>query len=310
MAMTLRRRLLYSVTSFAVLCSAALVPAQLLPSVPPKEFGGSVTAAFEGWYDNPDGTHSFLIGYFSRNTAAEIDVPIGPNNHFEPGNPDMGQPTHFLTGRRYGIFTFTLPKEFTRQQKITWVLTANGVRTNVPFYMSPDYNVTPFTSSEESPGGGYNVPPVLRFSARGESVTGPVANPARALLRSALVGMPMTVDLWADDDARNSTGSNAPMRNAPAPVDVTWSKYRGPGKVTFGKVHPQFEPLKGGKPDEPYAGKTSTTVAFSDPGDYMLHVTANDYSGNGGGGSVCCWTTSIVKVKVDAAGGAAIKTGQ
>src|SRR6185503_12659272 len=38
-----------------LLASGALVSAQvLLPSVPPKQFGGSVTAAFEGWYDNPD----------------------------------------------------------------------------------------------------------------------------------------------------------------------------------------------------------------------------------------------------------------
>ena len=39
-------------------------------------------------------------------------MPIGPNNHFEPGNPDMGQPTHFLTRRRYGMFMVTVPKEF------------------------------------------------------------------------------------------------------------------------------------------------------------------------------------------------------
>jgi streptolysin S family bacteriocin protoxin len=30
----------------------------------------------------------------------------------------------------------------------------------------------------------------------------------------------------------------------------------------------------------------------------MLHVTANDYSGNGGGGAGCCWTTAIVQVSV------------
>jgi hypothetical protein len=30
----------------------------------------------------------------------------------------------------------------------------------------------------------------------------------------------------------------------------------------------------------------------------MLHLTANDYSGEGGGGEVCCWTTAIVKVAV------------
>jgi hypothetical protein len=293
-----------------LVASSVLVSAQLLPSVPPRQFGGSVTAAFEGWYDNPDGTHSFLIGYFSRNTEAELDIPIGPNNRFEPGNPDMGQPTHFLTGRRYGMFKFTMPKEFTKQQKVTWVLTANGVTTNVPFYMSPDYNVTPDRSSEESPGGGYNLPPVLRFTEKGTSFSGPIANPALALARTAVAGVPLTLDFWADDDAKNSTGSNAPMRNAPPPVELTLSKYRGPGDVSFGSARPTFEALKGGKPDEPYSGKASTTVKFSEPGEYMVHVTANDYSGNGGGGSVCCWTTAIVKVAVSPAGNPARTGGQ
>jgi len=289
-------------TPLALVAAGAVVSAQaLLPSVPPKQFGGSVSPAFEGWYDNPDGTHSFLIGYFSRNTEREIDVPIGPNNHFEPGNPDMGQPTHFLSGRRYGMFVFTMPKEFTKQQKLTWVLAANGVTTAVPFYMSPDYNVTPDKSSEASPGGGYNVPPTLRFSATGTSFMGPVANPAKAVARTALVGEPMELNLLADDDALYSSGTNAPMRNPPPPVKVTLSKYRGPGAATFGDAHPKLETLKGGKPDQPYSGKASTTVKFDQPGDYMLHVTANDYSDNGGGGSVCCWTTAIVKVAVKAA---------
>ena len=35
-----------------------------------------------------------------------------------------------------------------------------------------------------------------------------------------------------------------------------------------------------------------------DPGEYILHVTAEDYSGAGGGGEVCCWTTAMVKVVV------------
>jgi hypothetical protein len=292
-----------------LVASGALVSAQvLLPSVPPKQFGGSVTAAFEGWYDNPDGTHSFLIGYFSRNTDAELDIPIGPNNHFEPGPVDMGQPTHFLPGRRYGMFTYTVPKEFTRTQKLSWVLVANGVTTSVPFYMSPDYNVTPSKSSEESPGGGYNVPPILRFSEKGMSFTAPIANPVKAIPRTARLGEPMALDLYVDDDAKNSTGSNAPIRNPGAPVTVTLSKYRGPGAVTFGDAHPKFEAIKGGKPDEPYSGKASTTVKFSEAGDYMLHVTANDYSGNGGGGSVCCWTTAIVHVAVRAS--TAATTGQ
>jgi hypothetical protein len=284
-----------------------MVSAQvLLPSVPQKQFGGSVTPAFEGWYDNPDGTHSFLLGYFSRNTEREVDIPLGPNNHFEPGVPDMGQPTHFLTGRRYGMFLITLPKEFGKQQKLTWVLTANGVTTGVPFYMSPDYNVTPEKSSEASPDGSYNVPPTLRFSQTGTSFKGPFANPAQAISRTAVVGEPMSLDLLAEDDAKYSSGTNAPMRNPPPPpVTATVSKYRGPGPTAFSEVHPKFEASKGGKPDQPYAGKAATTVKFGQPGDYMLHVTANDYSDNGGGGSVCCWTTALVKVTVKPATAAA-----
>ena len=42
----------------------------------------------------------------------------------------------------------------------------------------------------------------------------------------------------------------------------------------------------------------ATTAKFSEPGEYILHVTANDYSGDGGGGEVCCWTTAMVKVTV------------
>lgn len=287
----------------AVFAAGVFVSAQtLLPSVPPKQFGGSVTAAFEGWYDNPDGSHSFLIGYFSRNTQAQLDVPIGPNNHFEPGTADLGQPTHFLSGRRYGMFTFTMPKEFGKQQKVSWVLTSNGTTTTVPFYMSPDYNITPSKSSEESPGGGYNLPPLLRFSETGPSFAGPFANPARGIARTAMVGEPMKLDFWADDDAKHSSGSNAPLREVEPPVQLTIAKYRGAGSVSVVSEHPEFEVLKGGQPDQPYSGKTSTTVKFSQTGDYMLHVTANDYSGNGGGGSACCWTTAIVKVSVGGAG--------
>jgi hypothetical protein len=281
--------------------TAALSAQTLLPSSPPKGFGASVTPAYEGWYDNADGTHSFLIGYFNRNTASDIDVPIGPANHFEPGNPDFGQPTHFLTGRRYGMFVFTMPKEFGKNQKVSWVLSVNGVTTSIPFYMSPDYNVTPFKSSEEGPSGGYNLPPSLRFEEKGPMFLGPAATVAKAVSRFASVGAPMTLDILADDDAQYTSGTNAPMTKTPPPVTLTVSKYRGPGAMTISEPKPKLTTIKGGQPDEPYSGQASTTVTFAAPGAYMLHVTANDFSGNGGGGSVCCWTTAIVKVSVSGA---------
>ena len=74
-----------------------------------------------------------------------------------------------------------------------------------------------------------------------------------------------------------------------------WTKYRGPGDVTFGKGNPVFEKIDG---PAVFNGKTTVNAKFSAPGEYILHVTAEDYSGNGGGGEVCCWTTSMVKVVV------------
>ena len=290
-------------TALALVAGGAILSAQTqLPSTPPKTFGASVTPAFEGWFDNADGTHTFLIGYFNRNTKAELDIPLGAANRFEPGSPDMGQPTHFLTGRRYGMFAYTVPKEFPRSQKLTWVLTVNGVTSSVPFYMSPDYNITPTKASEQGPHG-YNMPPVLKFEAQGKSFTGPLANPiVAALTRVATVGLPLSLNFWADDDAQYSSGANTPMNNAPSPVDLVLSKYRGPGSVTFANARPRMETVRGGKPDQPFSGTASTAATFDQPGDYLLHVTANDYSGNGGGGAGCCWTTAIVKVNVKADG--------
>ena len=306
-----RTTLLRLCVSFGLAAGTAVLSAQqLLPSTPPKGFGASVTPAYEGWYDNADGTHTFLIGYFNRNTQSEVDVPIGPANHFEPGSPDQGQPTHFLTGRRYGMFTFTMAKDFGKNQKINWVLTVNGVTSSIPFYMSPDYTVTPFKSSEQGPSGGYNMPPILSFEASGPKFQGPAATVAKAIQRFATVGAPMSLDILADDDAQYTSGTNAPMSQTPPPVTLTVSKYRGPGTVTLSDPRPKLTVLKGGKPDQPYSGQATPTVKFATAGDYMLHVTANDFSGNGGGGSVCCWTTAIVKVSVTGAPAPSTTGGQ
>jgi hypothetical protein len=295
----MKSRLLLRTCAAAALLAGTAVSAQIqLPSAPPKGFGASVTPAFEGWFENPDGTESYLIGYYNRNTEQEIDVPIGPNNHFEPGNPDQGQPTHFLPRRRYGMFVVTRPKGSLKTEKLWWVLTVNGVTNKVPFYSHIDYNISPLRSSEESPNGSFNVPPTLRFDERGPSFQGPIATPVKALSRTATVGAPMPLTIWADDDGLYSTGANAPMSGTPQLVTLTVSKYRGPGQVAVADARPKLETLKGGKPLEAYSGRLATSVTFGQPGEYLLHVNANDLSGNGGGGSGCCWTTAIVRVTV------------
>lgn len=295
--------------ALATLCAGALVSAQglMLPSSPKKAFGASISPAYDGWYTNADGTHTFLIGYYNRNWTAEVDVPIGAANHFEPGPPDRGQPTHFLPNRGFGMFTITVPRDTPATEKLWWVLTVNGVTQRVPFHRSPDYNITPQQASEESPGGVYNRPPVLRFADRGVAIQNPVATLPTTVERTAIVGQPMRLDLWVEDDGLYSSGSNAPMSEAPKMVEAVVSKYRGPGVVTVAEGHETWTAITGGKPGEPYAGRTSTTVTFAESGEYLLHVTVNDLSGPGGGATGCCWTTSLIKVDVK---NAAIPTGR
>ena len=103
---------------------------------PSRKAGASVTPAFEGWYQNPDGSYSLLIGYYNRNTEETLDIPVGPLNRIEPGDLDQGQPTHFQTGRRWGVFVIKVPKDF-GNKSVRWTIEANGERQSVPFTSQP-----------------------------------------------------------------------------------------------------------------------------------------------------------------------------
>lgn len=81
---------LLSLCAAGAIAGGALLLGQQIPE-PRKQFGASVTGAFEGWFSNEDASRSFLVGYLNRNTQQELDIPIGPNNRIEPAGPDMGQ---------------------------------------------------------------------------------------------------------------------------------------------------------------------------------------------------------------------------
>ena len=69
--------------------------------------GQNVSPAYEGWEQDADGKKYFVFGYMNRNWVEEIDVPVGPDNGFNIGGVDQGQPTHFLTRRNRFIFLVT-----------------------------------------------------------------------------------------------------------------------------------------------------------------------------------------------------------
>lgn len=249
-----------------------------LPIEPIKDTGQSVTGAYEGWYQNADGTYSLLVGYFNRNQKQVLDIPVGPNNRIEPGSPDQGQPTHFLPRRQWGVFVVTVPKDFGKN-KLTWTLVANGQTTVVPMHLDPLWIVEPLKDVALG-----NTPPSVRFEAEGTPHQGPPKGLSASYMAS--VGTPLTLAVWAVDD-----GIRAPeaQRRPGRPVTVSWSVFRGPAEVMFDRASPAIDEK---------TGNATTTATFTAPGEYILRLQANDATGEGGGGFQCCWTNAHVKVTV------------
>jgi hypothetical protein len=281
-----------------LLFAGGLLHGQSLPFEPALEAGQSVTGAYEGWFANPDGTFSMLVGYFNRNTSQALDLPLGPENQIQPGGPDYGQPTHFAAGRGWGIFVIKVPKDF-GDRKLAWTIAANGKSTTVKLWLNPLYEISPFSAAADV-GPDADTPPTLRFAdfkEKGPMVQGPQG---LSTSKSTTVSQPLPLTVWVSDDAKWFSNSGAKPRNlTPIPVVVTWTKYRGPGEVEFSKPKPPVEKLAEGDAKFVFNGKATTTAKFSEPGEYLLHVTINDYSGEGGGGGFqCCWSNGTVNVSV------------
>jgi hypothetical protein len=268
-------------SKYAMLCVSCSFAWGQLPLEPPHESGQSVTGAFEGWFKDADGSIRLLVGYFNRNLKEELDIPVGPDNRIEPGGPDQGQPTHFLPRRQWGVFTITVPKNF-GNKKLTWTLVAHRQTTVIPMSLDPLWEVSPFYEV-----GMGNTPPAISFEEGGRSVQGP--HPITTSLTATLPN-PLTLTVWVSDDAKTFPGAKPPRLPV---VTLAWGKFRGPGAVTFSKT--QVEKIAG---KAPFNGKATTTATFSEPGDYILRVVANDWSGDGGRGFQCCWTNAMVKVSV------------
>jgi hypothetical protein len=323
----LRRGVFSLLVAVACVAGAAVAIArQALPLEPPKDAGMGITPAFEGWYQNEDGTYTLLVGFFNRNGKETFDIPIGPNNRIEPGGPDMGQPTYFGVRRNWGVFTIAVPKDFGNTKRYIWTIVANGKTASVPVGLIKGYQVEPFKDAAMG-----NTPPVVKFAENGKEFVGPPRGIAATY--TTAVNQPLTLTTWTTDKAGTDdeegpagggrgagrggaepagrSGAKQAGRGAaepagdqaagrgrggrggltpPPPIRVSWHKFRGPGTVTFAEASPKVD-IAGG-------GKASTTATFSAPGEYILRAQVNDRTGDGGGGFQCCWTNAHVKVTV------------
>ena len=274
-----------AVTGFTI---ALAVCAQQLPFEPAHDTGQSITGAFEGWFANPDGSFNLLIGYYNRNSKQVLDIPTGSNNRIEPGGPDQGQPTHFMPGRQWGVFVISAPKDF-GNKKLNWTLVVNGKTTVIPLSLNTLWEVSPLLEANG------NTPPFIGFAEPGPFVQGPRGQ------TTALTGNmadPLALSVWVADDAKAPATGQAPKT---PPITIAWSKFRGPGHVKFTDERPAVEKAEfHAPPSTTFRGKAATTATFSEPGEYILRVVANDWSGDGGGGFQCCWTNTYVKVTITA----------
>ncbi|HEV3139489.1 MAG TPA: hypothetical protein VGY57_03180, partial [Vicinamibacterales bacterium] len=210
-------------------------------------------------------------GYMNRNYEESLDIAIGAENSFAPGG-DRGQPTHFVPRRHKDVFAVVVPKDFPKDGQLLWTLTAHGQTEHVAGTLNPVWQIDRVRATR---GGN---------SERIDSNTPPVVDvqPAKATIAAA--GQSTTLTLSATDDGLPA------RRGQPVGLTVLWTKYRGPGDVTFSAGRAKL-----------VNGKTATTATFSEPGEYILQAVVDDGSGETAGqfGYHCCWTNAQVKVSVN-----------
>ena len=253
--------------------------------------GQNVVPLYRGWYTGADGRTYTAFEYLNRNSAETLEIPIGPDNAFTPGPADRGQPTHFLPGHQQGVFAVPLPAGST--EEISWTLRIRGETLTIPSNLGRLYEIEGLVD----PGGSFpgNTPPVVRLAPDGPSGQGP-GGLTGALVATAGAGTALRI--WATDDGlppppdpskvMRSLQNRYRRGNAAAQgVTVAWSKYRGPGTVSFGDAAlPVVD------------GVAETTATFDRPGEYMLRALVSDGSAIAG----CCWTNGYLRVTVQPAG--------
>lgn len=255
------------------LCVAALATLAYPQQVQLRHWSGQAVApVYEGFDVNPDGSFNMWFGYMNRNYEEALDIPVGPDNRFEPGG-DRGQPTHFEIRRHKDVFKVVVPKDF-GDQKLVWFLAAHGKTEQVAGSLKPvwmiDRNRT--TRGGNSERINSNTPPVVRLEPAQQTLEGPG---------------PLTLTVAATDDGLPVRGGK------PVGMTASWVTYRGPANVTFAPAQSKI-----------VDGRAAATATFSAPGEYLLQVVVDDGSGElaGNFGYHCCWTNAEVKVTVKGGG--------
>jgi hypothetical protein len=223
--------------------------------------GQNLVPVFEGWQRMPDGNYKFHFGYLNRNYKELLDVPVGPNNKFEPAPVDRVQPTHFYTRRQRFVFTVDVPKDWDKNRRLVWTLTVNGKPEMANGWLQPEWEIDEGVIQMNIGGGGAPPNPPNHYP----QVTGGSKE------QTVAVNTPVTLSVQATDDGIPKPRKPRPNATTPPPktgIKVVWQHYRGAGKVQFSVE--QSEPVYGAPLSE------STQATFDSPGTYVVRALVTD----------------------------------
>ncbi|MBI4888565.1 MAG: hypothetical protein HY824_15825 [Acidobacteria bacterium] len=250
----------------ALACCALLAPA-LRAQVGPQSFarGQDISPTFDGWERNADGTFTLWFGYYNRNTEEEIDVPLGPDNTFDPGG-DRGQPTHFYPSRKWWVFKTIVPADWPADRRAVWTLTTHGKTNQAKGWLQPEWEVDTDLISKN----GARDPSLMTNGTNALDQDHENRPPVMAGSAAQTIGVSDTLALTvtATDDGRPKPVPD-PEGRLQQGVRVRWIVYRGAGAVRFdpdimsGRIY--------GKP-----ATLATRVRFAAAGAYRLRAIASD----------------------------------
>ena len=265
--------------------------------------GQNISPAYEGWEEDADGSRYFLFGYLNRNWEEEIDVPVGVDNFFSPGDADRGQPTHFLPRRNRFVFRVPVPDGFGETDELIWTLTTKEKTEKAYATLRADYFIDDLVKASEQGALGAgssdavirsNQPPALMVEGDKE-ITTRVGEPVRLVAIASDDGIPEPRSRKSEL-ASGGTESSAYLGWTPpwritvgsaTGLRLSWYVYRGAGEVSFEPLQAKvWEDTRDGAnspwanrwvtPEIPPEGRYEVTVIFDEPGVYTLRCLASD----------------------------------
>jgi len=246
--------------------------------------GQGLQPIFEGWAYNADGSVSMYFGYLNRNYVENLVVPVGPDNKFEPGAADRGQPTVFNTRIHRKEFNVKIPRDWGNKE-LTWSVTVRGITERAVGWLQPEWQIDPiYAGKTRNAESLKNTPPslavdmpsavtlpdklTLAATVQDDGLPTPRKGPPR---RAVGQETPPTLKPLPDQPEIPvnvpTVGGRGRQGGAAGPqgLIVNWLVWRGPAAVTF---DPATMPVKD--------AKAVATATFTKPGTYVLRARAND----------------------------------